>query len=122
MTPTAEFDPVFVAGSTVSRATLHNEDNIRAKDVRIGDTVVIIQKAGDVIPEIVEVVRDKRTGEEQAFAMPTHCPACGSEVIRLEGEAAARCTGTACPAQQRQAACLITPAGTLWISRGWAPP
>lgn len=101
LTPTAEFDPVLVAGSTVSRATLHNEDNIRAKDIRIGDTVVI-QKAGDVIPEVVEVVRDKRIGDEQVFEMPAHCPACGSEVIRLEGEAASRCTGTACPAQQRR--------------------
>lgn len=101
LTPTAEFDPVFVAGSTVSRATLHNEDNIRDKDVRIGDTV-IIQKAGDVIPEIVEVVKDKRTGDEKPFIMPTHCPACGSEVIRLPGEAAVRCTGTQCPAQQRR--------------------
>lgn len=101
LTPTAEFDPVFVAGSTIARATLHNEDNIRAKDIRIGDTVVI-QKAGDVIPEVVEVVKKKRTGDERLFEMPTRCPACGSEVIRLEGEAASRCTGTQCPAQQRR--------------------
>jgi len=101
LTPTAEFDPVLVAGSTVSRATLHNEDNIKAKDIRIGDTVVI-QKAGDVIPEVVEVVKEKRTGDEKVFEMPARCPACGSEVIRLEGEAAVRCTGTQCPAQQRR--------------------
>jgi DNA ligase (NAD+) len=101
LTPTAEFDPVFVAGSTIARATLHNEDNIRDKDVRIGDTVVI-QKAGDVIPEVVEVVKEKRTGQENPFEMPSACPACGSEVIRLEGEAAYRCTGTQCPAQLRR--------------------
>lgn len=101
LTPTAEFDPVFVAGSTISRATLHNEDNIRQKDIRIGDTV-IIQKAGDVIPEVVEVVKDRRTGSEIVFTMPARCPACGSEVVRLPGEAAARCTGTQCPAQQRR--------------------
>ncbi|MGE5530403.1 MAG: NAD-dependent DNA ligase LigA [Patescibacteria group bacterium] len=101
VTPLAVLEPVEVAGSTVSRATLHNEDYIREKDIRIGDTVVI-RKAGDVIPEVVRVLTDKRTGAERAFAMPAHCPECGAEVVRLEGEAVARCVGAACPAQLRE--------------------
>jgi len=101
LTPTAILEPVRVAGSTVSRATLHNEDVIREKDVRIGDWVVL-QKAGDVIPEIVEVVKEKRTGEEVPFSLPKRCPVCGAEVVRLPGEAASRCTGVACPAQIRE--------------------
>jgi DNA ligase (NAD+) len=102
LTPTAVLEPVKVAGSTVSRATLHNEDIIREKDVKIGDTVVI-HKAGDVIPEVVEVVKEKRTGEEIAFQMPKVCPECQSTVTRLEGEAANRCTGKLCPAKLREA-------------------
>ncbi|MFO7154665.1 MAG: NAD-dependent DNA ligase LigA [Caldicoprobacter oshimai] len=98
LTPTAVFDPVPVGGSIVSRATLHNEDYIKEKDIRIGDTVVI-RKAGDVIPEVVEVKKEKRTGNEKPFVMPKRCPVCGADVIRLEGEAATRCTGNACPAQ-----------------------
>ncbi|NLO82204.1 MAG: NAD-dependent DNA ligase LigA [Clostridiales bacterium] len=101
LTPTAVFDPVSIAGTMVSRATLHNEDYIKEKDIRIGDTVVI-QKAGDIIPEVVEVKREKRSGREIPFIMPRHCPACGADVVRLEGEAAARCTGSACPAQQKR--------------------
>lgn len=101
LTPTAELEPVLVAGSTVSRATLHNEDIIREKDIQIGDTV-IIQKAGDVIPEVVEVVKDKRTGAEKPFMMPSQCPECGSHVVRMEGEVAVRCTGISCPAQLRE--------------------
>ncbi|MBC7323828.1 MAG: NAD-dependent DNA ligase LigA, partial [Moorella sp. (in: Bacteria)] len=101
LTPTAVLRPVRVAGSTVSRATLHNEDYIREKDVRIGDTVVI-QKAGDVIPEVVEVDFGKRTGQERKFEMPKICPECGAQVVRFPGEAAARCTGAACPAQVRR--------------------
>ncbi|MHB8170208.1 MAG: NAD-dependent DNA ligase LigA [Thermincolia bacterium] len=102
LTPTAELVPVTVAGSTVSRATLHNEDIIREKDIRIGDTV-IIHKAGDVIPEVVEVIKEKRTGRECVFDMPKICPECGTATVRLEGEAAVRCTGLACPAQLREA-------------------
>ncbi|MDA8233455.1 MAG: NAD-dependent DNA ligase LigA [Clostridia bacterium] len=102
LTPTAVLKPVLVAGSTVSRATLHNEDIIREKDIRIGDTV-IIHKAGDVIPEVVEVLKDKRTGQERVFEIPNVCPECGTETVRLEGEAAVRCTGLACPAQLREA-------------------
>lgn len=101
LTPTAILDPVFIAGSTVGRATLHNEDYIREKDIRIGD-IAVIQKAGDVIPEVVKVCKDRRTGDEIVFSMPTHCPECGADVVRLEGEVAARCTGNACPAQLRR--------------------
>lgn len=98
LTPTAVLSPVRIAGSTVSRATLHNEDYIREKDIRIGDTVVI-QKAGDIIPEVVEVIKEKRRGTEKKFEMPHRCPVCGSETVRLSGEAAYRCTGVSCPAQ-----------------------
>jgi len=101
LTPTAILEPVRVAGSTVSRATLHNEDIIREKDVRIGDAV-ILQKAGDVIPEVVSVIKEKRTGEEREFHWPDKCPACGSEVVRFPGEVAYRCTGMSCPAQLRE--------------------
>ncbi|ADL08491.1 NAD-dependent DNA ligase LigA [Thermosediminibacter oceani] len=102
LTPTAILEPVRVAGSTVSKATLHNEDYIREKDIKIGDTV-IIHKAGDVIPEVVEVVKEKRTGKERDFEMPHRCPECGSEAVRLPGEAAYRCTNsTGCPAQIRR--------------------
>ncbi|HHW03235.1 MAG TPA: NAD-dependent DNA ligase LigA [Thermoanaerobacterales bacterium] len=101
LTPTAELEPVRIAGSTVSRATLHNEDYIKEKDIRIGDTVVV-QKAGDIIPEVVEVIKEKRTGKEQVFKMPHRCPECGAEAIRLPGEAAYRCTGVSCPAQIRR--------------------
>ncbi len=98
ITPMAILEPVVVAGSTISKTTLHNEDFIKAKDLRIGDTVVI-QKAGDVIPEIVKVIKEKRTGSEKEFEMPTKCPVCGAEAIREEGEAAIYCTGIECPAK-----------------------
>jgi DNA ligase (NAD+) len=101
LTPTAILEPVQVSGATVSRATLHNEDMIRAKDVRIGDYVVL-QRAGDVIPEVVSVLKERRTGQERVFQMPQVCPECGSQVIRLESEAATRCTGIACPAQLKE--------------------
>ena len=94
----AILEPVKVAGSTISKTTLHNEDFIKEKDLKIGDTVVI-QKAGDVIPEIVEVKKNKRTGEEKEFEMPKVCPVCGAEAVREEGEAAVRCTGIECPAK-----------------------
>ena len=98
VTPMAILEPVKVAGSTISKTTLHNEDFIKEKELKIGDTVVI-QKAGDVIPEIVEVVKSKRTGEEIEFEMPKNCPVCGAPTIREEGEAATRCTGVECPAK-----------------------
>ena len=100
LTPVAIMDPVEVSGVTVSRATLHNEDEIRRKDVRCGDTVVI-QRAGDVIPEVVQVIKEKRTGDEAPFVMPEKCPACGGRVERPEDEAVARCVNLACPAQVR---------------------
>ena len=98
LTPTAELDPVRLAGSTVSRATLHNEDFIREKDIRVGDAV-LVQKAGDVIPEVVAVLPEKRTGAELEWSMPSVCPACGSPVAREEGEAAVRCLSLSCPAR-----------------------
>lgn len=101
LTPVAVLKPVFVAGSTVSRATLHNEDEIAKKDVRIGDTV-IIHKAGDVIPEVVRVLTELRTGSEKQFIFPKKCPVCDSEVERVEGEAAWRCTNKSCFAQERE--------------------
>lgn len=96
LTPTAELVPVRLAGTTVSKATLHNEDNIKEKDIRVGD-LVLVQKAGDIIPEIMTALPEKRTGTERVWSMPARCPACGSKVVRAGGEAAARCTGMACP-------------------------
>ncbi len=98
LTPTAVLEPVKVAGSVISRATLHNEDYICEKDIRIGDKV-IIQKAGDVIPEVVRVVFDERTQKEKKFHIPKVCPSCGEETVRLEGEAVTRCVNASCPAQ-----------------------
>ncbi len=99
LTPLAILSPVRIAGSTVSRATLHNMDYIVEKDIKINDTVVI-QKAGDIIPEVVKVSKEKRTGDEIEFKMPEFCSECGAEIVREEGEAAHRCTGMNCPAQR----------------------
>ena len=99
LTPIAYLAPVRIAGSVVSRATLHNLDYIREKDIKNGDTV-IIQKAGDIIPEVVEVIKEERTGTETEFVMPERCLECGALVVREEGEAAYRCTGANCPAQR----------------------
>jgi DNA ligase (NAD+) len=101
LTPVAILKPVRVGGVLVSRATLHNQDEIVKKDIRIGDTV-LVQRAGDVIPEVVKVIESGRTGAEKTFLLPVACPECGSEVVRLEGEAAHRCIGLACPAQIRE--------------------
>ncbi|HYF84558.1 MAG TPA: NAD-dependent DNA ligase LigA [Clostridia bacterium] len=101
LTPTAELEPVRLAGSVIGRATLHNEDYIREKDIRIGDTV-IIKKAGDVIPEVVEVVKEDRTGAELPFEMPGKCPVCQSDTIREQGEAVTKCTNISCPAQLKR--------------------
>lgn len=98
ITPMAILEPVKVAGSTISKTTLHNEDFIKEKDLKIGDTVVI-QKAGDVIPEVVEVKKEKRNGTEKSFEMPKVCPVCGAEAVREEGESAIRCIGIECPAK-----------------------
>ncbi|MHB1627695.1 MAG: NAD-dependent DNA ligase LigA [Bacilli bacterium] len=99
VTPTAVIEPVLLAGTTVSRATLHNEDVIREKDVRVGD-LVLVQKAGDIIPEIVRVLTEDRDGSEQPYRMPTACPACQSALVREEGEAALRCVNPLCPAKR----------------------
>lgn len=99
VTPLAILDTVHIAGSNVSRATLHNLDYIREKDIRIGDTV-IIEKAGDIIPAVVEVIKENRNGSETEFEMPSHCLECGADIVREEGESAYRCTGVNCPAQR----------------------
>ncbi|MEZ0479714.1 NAD-dependent DNA ligase LigA [Planococcus sp. SSTMD024] len=98
VTPTAILEPVAVAGTTVQRASLHNEDLIRERDIRINDKV-IIRKAGDIIPEVVKALVEMRSGDEMPFEMPTECPACGSELVRIEGEVALRCVNPKCPAQ-----------------------
>ena len=98
ITPLAILEPVVVAGSTISKTTLHNEDFIKEKDIRIGDHI-FIQKAGDVIPEVVEVLKEKRTGKEVIFEMPKTCPVCGAEVVREFGESVNRCIGIECPAK-----------------------
>ncbi len=110
LTPVAEMDPVLVAGSTVARATLHNEDEVRRKDVRVGDTV-IVRKAGDVIPEVLGPVESLRPAEAQPWSMPKTCPSCGSPVVREEGEADYRCISIDCPAQAVER--LLH-----WVSRG----
>ncbi|MCO5096708.1 MAG: NAD-dependent DNA ligase LigA [Rhodocyclaceae bacterium] len=103
ITPVARLKPVFVGGVTVTNATLHNEDEVRRKDIRIGDTV-IVRRAGDVIPEVVSALAEKRSGREREFVMPQQCPVCGSRVMRLPDEAVARCTGGLyCAAQRKQA-------------------
>lgn len=101
LTPVARLKPVPVGGVVVSRATLHNEDEVAKKDIREGDTV-LVQRAGDVIPEVVKVIASKRTGNEVPFRMPDVCPVCGSEVVRLEGEVARRCINASCTAQVKE--------------------
>ena len=110
LTPVAEMDPVLVAGSTVARATLHNEDEVLRKDVRVGDTV-IVRKAGDVIPEVLGPVLSLRPGNAQPWSMPKECPSCGSPVVREDGEADYRCISIDCPAQALER--LLH-----WVSRG----
>ena len=102
LTPVAIMEPVRVGGVEVCRATLHNQDEIDKKDIRIGDTV-IVQRAGDVIPEVVKVITSTRTGNERPFVMPDTCPVCGSDVLRLQGEVVSRCLGLSCPAQLKEA-------------------
>ncbi len=101
ITPTAVLEAVRLAGTSVSRATLHNEDYIKEKDIRINDTV-LVQKAGDIIPQVLEVVKEERTGEEIEFNMPNECPVCSEPTVRLEGEAAVKCINISCPAQIRR--------------------
>ncbi|MHC9539441.1 MAG: NAD-dependent DNA ligase LigA [Vulcanimicrobiota bacterium] len=101
LTPVAVLEPQEIDGSTVSRATLHNEDEIRRKDIMIGDTVWV-HKAGQVIPEVISVVEEKRTGQEKPFEMPSHCPSCGGDIFRSPDEAVARCVNVSCPAQVKE--------------------
>ena len=110
LTPVAEFDPVTVAGSTIARATLHNEDEVRRKNVRVGDTIVV-HKAGDVIPEVVGPVLEKRPADAEEWHMPTTCPVCGAPVVHEDGEVAYRCVSIDCPAQLKER--LLH-----WVSRG----
>ncbi len=110
LNPYAILEPVSVGGVTIKQAALHNEEDIRRKDIRIGDTV-IVQRAGDVIPQVVAPVVSKRTGEERFFVMPSRCPVCGGEVVKPEGEVMARCTNASCPAQ-------IFQSMTHFVSRG----
>ena len=101
LTPVAELEPVQLAGTTVSRATLHNEDEVERKDVREGDTV-FVEKAGEIIPQVIKTVLARRSRGAKRFRMPQRCPVCASDAVRVEGEAARYCTNVACPAQQRE--------------------
>jgi DNA ligase (NAD+) len=114
LNPYAILDPVTIAGVTIRQATLHNEDDVQRKDLRIGDWV-IVQRAGDVIPEIVGPIVSRRTGEEITFRMPATCPVCGAEVIRQEGEAMHRCTNTSCPAQALESVIHFASKGAMDI-------
>lgn len=114
LTPVAELEPVTISGSTVARATLHNEEEIARKDIRIGDRV-LIEKSGEIIPAVVAVRKDLRTGKEQTFAMPPHCPACGSEVFRDPQQVAVRCPNASCPAQLKRRIEFFAHRGTMDI-------
>jgi len=115
-TPVAVLEPVLVAGSTVERATLHNEDQVKAKDIRVGD-LVIIRKAGEVIPEVVRVVTERRPAGSKPFAMPRDCPICGARLLRERGESATRCPNPLCPAQRLQRILHFVSRGALDIDR-----
>ncbi len=112
LTPVAELEPVPVGGVTVRNASLHNMDEIARKDIRIGDHV-LLERAGDVIPYVVKVLEEKRTGAEKRFRMPKHCPVCGAEVVRAEGEVAYRCVGLSCPAQLKQSVRFFAARGAM---------
>jgi len=114
LTPVAVLTPTPLSGTTITRALLHNEDEIRRKDIRVGDTV-LIERAGDVIPAVVEVLLDKRTGDEVEFVMPTSCPVCGFSVERPEGEAVTRCTNMSCPAQLKEYLKLFVSRDAMYI-------
>lgn len=101
LTPVAHLTPVKLSGTVISRSTLHNEEEIRRKDIRVGDTV-LIERSGDVIPKVVSVIKEKRTGRETPFSFPSHCPVCGTAAFRPEGEAVSRCPNLSCPAKMRE--------------------
>jgi len=115
LTPTAILKPVKLAGTTVTKATLHNEDIIRDRDIRIGDTV-LVHKAGDIIPEVLEVVKEERKGGQEPFSMPAECPECQSQVIRPQGEAAVRCINPNCPARSREGLIHFVSKGAMDIA------
>ncbi len=114
ITPFAIFEPVKIGGVTVSRSTLHNWDEMERKDIRIGDTVVV-ERAGDVIPHVIAVIKEKRTGKEKPFPIPSYCPVCSSKVVREEGEVAVRCIGLNCPAQVQEKIVHFASRGALDI-------
>ncbi len=119
LTPVAVLEPVTLSGTVVRRASLHNEDELRRKDLRIGD-LVRVRKAGEIIPEVLGAVAEVRNGTEREFAMPEFCPSCGSPAVRLEGEAALRCMNRAsCPPSSRRGS-AISPPGAAWTSGAWA--
>jgi DNA ligase (NAD+) len=101
LTPVADLEPVRLSGTTITRSTLHNEDEVKRKDIRVGDWV-LIERSGDVIPKVVAVMKERRTGKEKKFAFPDHCPVCGSATFRPEGEVISRCTNPSCPAKLRE--------------------
>ncbi|HDL64542.1 MAG TPA: NAD-dependent DNA ligase LigA [Proteobacteria bacterium] len=119
LTPVAELEPVLISGSTVRRASLHNQDEIDRKDIRIGD-MVMVEKAGEIIPQVVRVLKEKRTGEERKFKMPEICPACGSPVVQPEGEVAYRCENISCPAQVKERLQLFASRAAMYI-KGLGP-
>jgi len=117
ITPVAKLKPVSVGGVTISNASLHNFDEIKRLDVKIGDHV-IVQRAGDVIPQVLKVVLEERTGKEKAFRVPTECPVCEAPIAKeKEIEVAYRCTNPGCPAQLERVSCIL-PAAPRWISKG----
>ena len=101
LTPVASLEPIQLGGVTVANVSLHNQDEIDRKDIRVGDWV-LVERAGDVIPHVVQVIVDKRTGHEKKYSLPDHCPVCGSEAIKPQGEAITRCVNTSCPAQVKE--------------------
>ena len=109
--------PVLIGGSVVSRASLHNFDLMRERDIRVGDWV-IIHKAGDIIPEVIRPLVEKRTGKEEPFPVPDKCPVCAATVIRFEGEVAYRCDNINCPARLKESLIFLLPA-RLWILKVW---
>ncbi len=115
LTPVAMLEPVLIGGAQVSRVTLHNQDEIERKDIRKGDHVMV-ERAGDVIPHVVKVMKRKRSGAEKKYRLPRKCPACGGKVSRIEGEAVARCTNSACPARLEEIILHFASKGALDIS------
>jgi DNA ligase (NAD+) len=114
LNPYAILEPISIGGVTIRQAALHNEEDIRRKDIRIGDTVTV-QRAGDVIPQVVGPIKSRRTGSERIFTMPSNCPVCGAQVVKPEGEAATRCPNASCPAQVHQRLCHFTSRGGMDI-------